>query len=228
MEKLNELKNLIQEKSVLKHPFYKAWAAGLLSQEDLRRYACQYYHHVRAFPTYVAGIIANTDNPHLRWVLLENLNDEDGSSPTHLDLWVDFGRSLGLTRGEMEGSEVYPETCCFVETFKHLTRNYSAPVGAFALYAYESQIPAVAHEKIEGLKNYEFGANLDVTFFTVHQETDVKHTADLEKVAATADSTEMNKATIAVHQILNGWWGLLDGVLARSPALKEKTAACAM
>ena len=228
MEKLNELKNLIQEKSILKHPFYKAWTAGLLSQEDLRNYACQYYHHVRVFPTYVAGIIANTDNPQLRSVLLENLNDEEGSTPTHLDLWVDFGRSLGLTRGEMEGSEVYPETRHFVDTFKHLTRNYSAPVGASALYAYESQIPAVAAEKIEGLKRYEYSANLDVTFFTVHQQADVKHTADLEKVMAGARAQEEEKAALAIGQVLNGWWGLLDGVLARSPELKEKVAICSM
>lgn len=228
MEKLNELKNLIQEKSILKHPFYKAWAAGLLSQEDLRNYACQYYHHVRAFPTYVAGIIANCENPRLRSILLENLNDEEGSTPTHLDLWVDFGRSLGLTRGEMEGSEVYPETRHFVDTFKHLTRNYSAPVGASALYAYESQIPAVAAEKIEGLKRYEYGANLDVTFFTVHQQADVKHTADLEKVMEGTGAQEEEKAALAIGQVLNGWWGLLDGVLTRSPELKEKVAVCSM
>ncbi|HXF49032.1 MAG TPA: CADD family putative folate metabolism protein [Verrucomicrobiae bacterium] len=228
MEKIKELKNLIQERSILKHPFYKAWAAGLLSQEDLRRYACQYYHHVRAFPTYVAGIIANCENPRLRSVLLENLNDEEGSTPTHLDLWVDFGRSLGLSRGDMEGSEVYPETRHFVNTFKHLTRNQSAPVGASALYAYESQIPAVAAEKIDGLRKYEYGANLDVTFFAVHQEADVKHTADLEKVLAGSGVQEKEKAVLAVGQVLNGWWGLLDGVLARSPELKEKVAACGM
>lgn len=228
MEKLNELKKMIQEKSILNHPFYKAWAAGLLSPEDLRRYACQYYHHVRAFPSYVAGIIANTDNPRLRSVLLENLNDEEGSTPTHLDLWVGLGRSLGLTREEMESSEVYPETRHFVDTFKHLTRNYSAPVGASALYAYESQIPAVAKEKIEGLAKYGFGSNLDVTFFAVHQEADVRHTAGLEKVMASTGPKEEEKAHLAVHQVLNGWWGLLDGVLERSAELKEKVAACEM
>ncbi|MCI0329805.1 MAG: CADD family putative folate metabolism protein [candidate division Zixibacteria bacterium] len=228
MEGLNELKNLIREKSILKHPFYKAWAVGLLSQEDLRRYACQYYHHVRAFPTYVAGIIANCESPRLRSILLENLNDEEGSTPTHLDLWVNFSQSLGLSRSEMESSEVYPETRNFVDSFKNLTRNSSAPIGAAALYAYESQIPAVAYEKIEGLKKYEYGSNLNVTFFAVHQEADVRHTADLEKVVATAHPQEETKAVAAVHQILNGWWGLLDGVLERSAELKEKVAACEM
>src|SRR5574342_492942 len=125
----------------------------------------------------------------------------------------------------MENSEVYPQTRHFVDTFRHLTRNYSAPVGASALYAYESQIPAVATEKIEGLKKYQYGANLDVTFFSVHQEADVKHTADLEKVIAGAAPDEEEKAQLAVYQVLRGWWGLLDGVLARSSELKEKVAA---
>jgi len=229
MEKLNKLKNLIQEKSILKHPFYKAWSAGLLSREDLRRYTCQYYHHVRAFPTYVAGIIANTDSPRLRSVLFENLKDEEGHPPTHLDLWVDFGRSLGLTRGEMESSEIYPETRHFVDTFKHVTRNCSASVGASALYAYESQIPAVAAEKIKGLGKYNYGPDLDTTFFAVHEEADVRHTAGLEQLISSASQpNEADKTHIAVHQVLNGWWGLLDGVLERSPELKDKVGACSM
>ncbi len=226
MEKIEALNYLIEQRGILKHPFYQAWAAGLLSKEDLQRYACQYYHHVRAFPTYVAGIIANCDNPRLRSILLENLNDEEGSTPTHLDLWVNFGESLGLSRAGMENSDVYPETRQFIDSFKNLTRNSSAPVGAAALYTYESQIPAVAHEKIEGLKKYDYSSNLDVTFFAVHQEADVRHTEGLSEVIAV--SGEQKETTAAVQQVLEGWWGLLDGVLERSPELKEKVAACAM
>lgn len=228
MKKLNVLDNLITEKSILKHPFYKAWAVGMLSKEDLKRYACQYYHHVRAFPTYVAGIMANCENPRLRSILLENLNDEEGSTPTHLDLWVNFGESLGLSRSQMETSEAYPETRRFIGSFQSLTRQSSAPVGAAALYTYESQIPTVAHEKIEGLKKYDYTSSLDVTFFAVHQEADVRHTAGLVEVMATAQPDEEEEARFAVEKALDGWWGLLDGVLERSPELKAKVAACAM
>lgn len=224
----NVLDGLIAEKSILKHPFYRAWVAGMLSREDLKRYACQYYHHVRAFPTYVAGIMANTENPCLRTVLLENLNDEEGSSPTHLDLWVNFGQSLGLSHSDMENSEVYPQTRRFIDSFQNLTRQSSSPVGAAALYTYESQIPAVAHEKINGLKKYEYGSTLDVTFFAVHEEADVRHTEGLSEVMASSTTFEQKKAAAAVQQVLDGWWGLLDGVMERSPELKEKVATCAM
>ena len=224
MGKFRSLKKRIADQSILKHPFYRAWGAGLLTKEDLRRYAFQYYHHVRAFPTYVAGIIANCDDPRLRGILFENLQDEEGQSPTHLDLWVEFGRSLGLSREEMENAEAYPQTREFVENFRKLTRQNTAPVGAAALYAYESQIPAVAAEKIRGLKNYAFGCQVDVAYFKVHQEADVRHTAGLEAVMGAVRPDQEAQSEFAVAKVLNGWWGLLDGVLERSVELKEKVA----
>ena len=56
----------------------------------------------------------------------------------------------------------------------------------------------------------------------------MRHTADLQKVMDSAKTEEAEKARLAVHQVLNGWWGLLDGVLGRSPELKEKVAVCSM
>ena len=35
---------------LLKHAYYQAWSAGELTQEDLREYASEYWHHVSAFP----------------------------------------------------------------------------------------------------------------------------------------------------------------------------------
>ncbi len=40
-----ELQARIAKYDLLSHPFYKAWSAGELSRDDLREYACQYYHH---------------------------------------------------------------------------------------------------------------------------------------------------------------------------------------
>ena len=41
---------------LLCHPFYKAWSAGELSRDDLREYSRDYYHHVNAFPSYLAEL----------------------------------------------------------------------------------------------------------------------------------------------------------------------------
>ena len=42
---------IIDERSLLKHPFYQAWTAGTLPLESLREYAKQYFHFEAAFPT---------------------------------------------------------------------------------------------------------------------------------------------------------------------------------
>ena len=38
---------------ILEHPFYKAWAAGTLTLEDLSHYSAQYWRQVESFPAYL-------------------------------------------------------------------------------------------------------------------------------------------------------------------------------
>src|SRR3989442_15475985 len=71
-----ELQARIAKYDLLSHPFYKAWSAGELSRDDLREYACQYYHHVAAFPTYLAQFAVRLDDGELRQAVLANMADE--------------------------------------------------------------------------------------------------------------------------------------------------------
>ena len=63
---------------LLCHPFYKAWADGQLTREDLREYAQDYYHHVEAFPTYLAELGIRLEDGELRRAILANMADEKG------------------------------------------------------------------------------------------------------------------------------------------------------
>jgi len=49
-EFLQQLDACIAKYDLLCHPFYRAWAAGELTRQDLRQYAQDYYPHVEAFP----------------------------------------------------------------------------------------------------------------------------------------------------------------------------------
>ncbi len=62
---------------LLCHPFYKAWSAGELSRDDLREYARDYFHHVNAFPTYLAELSLRLEEGELRRAVLANLADEN-------------------------------------------------------------------------------------------------------------------------------------------------------
>jgi pyrroloquinoline quinone (PQQ) biosynthesis protein C len=46
----------LEENDLLEHPFYKAWAAGQLSREDLQNYACHYYPQIAAFPAQLSAL----------------------------------------------------------------------------------------------------------------------------------------------------------------------------
>ena len=48
MEKtfIDKIDNMIKEKHLLHHSFYRSWNEGTLSHETIKNYAAQYFHHV--------------------------------------------------------------------------------------------------------------------------------------------------------------------------------------
>ena len=78
-EFFEQLEASIAGYDLLCHPFYKAWAAGELTRNDLREYARHYYHHVEAFPCYLAELALRLDEGELRRAVLANMCDEKGA-----------------------------------------------------------------------------------------------------------------------------------------------------
>jgi pyrroloquinoline-quinone synthase len=209
----NEIDRMIEERSLLKHPFYQAWQKGELTLDTLRTYAGQYYHHVLAFPQYVSGAHANCPVQSDRQELLENLIEEERGEENHPELWLRFGEALGVAREAIVEEEWLPETKHLVDTYRDVTKNGSFAEAATALYCYESQVPEVAKTKIAGLeKFYGVKDERGLQFFTVHIGADEWHAevgrsfiehygdADPEAVRATA------------QRCLDALWGFLDGV----------------
>ena len=77
-EFFEQLDARIAKYDLLCHPFYKAWTAGELTRDDLREYAQDYYHHVEAFPSYLAELGIRLDEGELRRAVLANMCDEKG------------------------------------------------------------------------------------------------------------------------------------------------------
>jgi len=172
----DRIDELIAERSLLKHPFYQKWQAGELTLDALKGYACQYYHHVLQFPTYVSGAHANCDDLPDRQELLENLVEEEQGPNNHPELWLRFGEALGLSREELIESRPLPETTNLITTYRRLTKDSPFIGGIAALYAYESQVPEVAGTKMAGLKRfYGIDDPQGLKFFIVHHSLDVEH-----------------------------------------------------
>src|SRR5437868_13168228 len=170
----------VAEQAMLKHPFYQAWTEGRLPLDTLRDYARQYFHHVEAFPRAVSAVHSACPDRDGRRMLAENLAEEEGieaGKQDHASLWMMFACGLGETEEAVRGQELNGETEALIATFRRLSRrSYASGLGA--LYAYESQFPAVASAKLEGLiERYGISDEQTLRLFRVHGSADVEHSA---------------------------------------------------
>jgi pyrroloquinoline-quinone synthase len=217
---------VLEEKSMLKHPFYQAWSNGNLTKEALRQYACQYYHFVRDFPRMVSAVHSNTPDIALRQELLTNLVDEEQGSDNHPALWMRFANALGASREQVEATPPLPETQALVETMMASCRQGAYHAGMATLYAYEVQIPEVSRVKIEGLKQfYGIEEAEAIRFFTVHREADVYHSrAERHMIEQHTPASEQDRTVQAADRTATALWRFLDGVYASY--VGRKNAMC--
>jgi len=203
--------------SICGHPFYLAWARGELSKEALTDYARQYYHHVAAFPTYLSAVHAKCDDQAIRKQLLDNLIDEEAGSPNHPDLWKQFAQGLGVDDVDLAKTEKQPETKNLIGTFRSVCGEGSTAEGLAALYAYESQIPAICESKIDGLKkHYGFTDPEHYRYFSVHIEADREHSADERQMLSShIDNGNFENVKASANRVLDALWEMLSGVCRR-------------
>jgi pyrroloquinoline-quinone synthase len=198
----------IAERSMLSHPFYQAWEGGALSKDALRAYARQYFHHVEAFPRAVSAVHANCPSAQGRRLLAENLAEEEGlgeGKDDHATLWLGFAAGLGADEAEVRAVSINAETQNLIGTFRKLSRqSYASGLGA--LYAYESQLPAIAKTKIAGLvERYDVTEPRTLKFFEVHELADLEHAdvcRELLDALPEADRAEAHAAACELAEAL--------------------------
>jgi pyrroloquinoline-quinone synthase len=213
----------IERRRLLTHPFYVAWTQGELTREQLKQYAGQYFHHVLAEPTYLSAVHSNT--PHFasdgksdlgpRQAILQNLIDEELGPKNHPTLWKRFAAALGLSEDDLVAAVPLPATQRLIATFRELCRNRPYYAGMAALHAFESQVPAIAAVKIEGLRRY-YGMTdaSSVEFFSVHEKADVVHSAVEWRLIEHAADSDAKRAEVvaATEEACDALWQFLSGV----------------
>ena len=173
---IDKIDNMIEEKHLLNHSFYKAWSAGELPKETIREYAAQYFQHVSLFPRYLSSIHSNCGDIKTRQVLLDNLIDEEKGEENHPELWMRFAEGMGNSRQKINTTEPMKEVSDLVKTFNRLSKSEKYHIGLAALYCYESMQPEISETKKDGLKKF-YGIKDENTlkFFTVHMHADKWH-----------------------------------------------------
>jgi pyrroloquinoline-quinone synthase len=223
-----QLEARIAKYDLLCHPFYKAWAAGELTRADLRAYAQHYYHHVEAFPSYLAAFGLRLEEGELRRAVLQNMCDEKGvergsgrDSVPHAELWLDFAEGMGSSRNLSWHTPVR-EVRTLTRYFHRVASEGSPEEALAAFYAYESQVPRVAREKERGLRETYRADDKTCGYFTLHTTADVYHSRvwrnHLEKRVAENPGTA-EAALDAAEDAACALWQALDGIEARRTVL---------
>ena len=175
---------------LLETQFYQAWSDGTLPQEALRTYAVEYGALISLMPS--------------GW---ETLADYEIAQEEreHLELWNDFAQGLGAKVGRAQIAQVRK----LVETAQRL---FSVPSTARgALYAFESQQPATAQSKLEGLKSFYNLPQTVEPYFEVHSHNQHESEKLLDRIELLS-SDEQEEALDACKTMSVALWDALDGI----------------
>jgi pyrroloquinoline-quinone synthase len=218
---LESLDALIEERHLLKHPFYQAWTEGKLSRESLQLYAQQYYQHVRAFPENLQQLADRADGP-LAELIQENLDEELDPSGPHPMLWRHFAESLGVSEATMADACPLPGVSALLDTFDEVSSQGTMAQAVAAFYAYEAQVPEISTQKISGLRRfYDVTEPRALAYFGVHEEADVRHRAAWRSWLAKQESGDYFDVLCAAERSLKALWGALDAVYPQGCAAKN-------
>ena len=206
------LRAAVEPHDLLCHPFYQAWSMGTLTRADLAGYAAQYQHQVDALPSLLRAARERAADGDARAAIDRNLAEEEGREgpAPHAALWSRFAAALDARPEEPLG-----QTSASADALRDLCREGEIEALA-ALWVYELQTARVARTKREGLTQ-RYGVN-EIAFFTLHEQLDVHHAADL--LAALERACDGNpalerRACSAAARSAQAQWLFLDGAQSR-------------
>jgi pyrroloquinoline-quinone synthase len=214
MELLDRIDAMINERHLLKHPFYTKWADGTLPREALQEYARQYYAFESAFPRLLSAIHTRTESASARQQMLDNLWDEEHGKDNHAELWLRFAEGIGVPRDDVKAAERNDATNELVSLYTELSHDAPVPAAVAAMYAYEKQVPDVAQSKIDGLKeHYGVDDKRTTSFFAVHGVLDIEHSnAERNMLAELSVGADESAIEDATQRVLDAWWNFLSAV----------------
>ena len=169
---------MIEERSLLKHPFYQLWSDGELELDSLAGYSKEYFQLVKAVPSFMTSIINQAPETVLR-ELVENQQEE----LSHIKPWIKFAGALGTPDNLLENYHGLEKTRKAVSILASLMNSYEE--GVCAMYAFEKEIPKISQIKLDGLAEFYGISSAEATeYFKLHTEADIRHAAVWRKILA--------------------------------------------
>ena len=195
MNLIQKIDQIIEERSLLKHPFYEMWSDGKLTQESLAGYSKEYFQLVKAVPEFMTPIIERAPNSVIT-ELIENQQEESD----HIKPWISFAGELGISEDELISYSGLDKTKKAVSDLSELMNTFDG--GACAMYAFEKEIPKISQTKLDGLSEfYQITSNNATEYFKLHTEADIRHTASWKNILEKSNADTSNLIEIAEKSV---------------------------
>ena len=195
MNIIKKIDEMIEERSLLKHPFYQMWSDGKLTKESLAGYSKEYFQLVKAVPAFMTPIIEKAPDAVVG-ELVENQQEESD----HIKPWIAFAGELGISEDELISYSGTTKTQKAVSDLNQLMDTFDG--GACAMYAFEKEIPKISQTKLEGLAEfYGMTSNEATEYFKLHTEADIRHAASWRNILEKSSVDSSNLIEIADKSI---------------------------
>ena len=195
MNLIQRIDQIIEERSLLKHPFYEMWSDGKLTQESLAGYSKEYFQLVKAVPEFMTPIIEKAPNSVIA-ELIENQQEESD----HIKPWISFAGELGISEDELISYSGLDKTNKAVSDLDQLMNTYDN--GACAMYAFEKEIPKISQTKLDGLSEFYQITNERATeYFKLHTEADIRHAASWRNILEKSNADTSNLVEVAEKSV---------------------------
>jgi pyrroloquinoline-quinone synthase len=185
MNLIKRIDEIIEERSLLKHPFYQMWSDGKLTLDSLAGYSKEYFQLVKVVPSFMTPIIEKAPDSVIG-ELIENQQEEF----VHINSWIKFAVELGISEDKLIHYNGLEKTRKAISELSELMNTYEG--GACAMYTFEKEIPKISQTKLDGLAEFYGMSNEESTeYFKLHTEADIRHAATwkniLEKTSTNSD-----------------------------------------
>ena len=195
MNLIKRIDDMIEERSLLKHPFYEMWSDGKLTIDSLAGYSKEYFQLVKAVPAFMTPIIEKAPQSVIS-ELIENQQEETD----HIKPWIKFSGELGISEQELTSYSGLEKTKKAVSDLSSLMNTFEG--GSCAMYAFEKEIPKISQTKLDGMAQFYGMTNDEATeYFKLHTEADIRHAAAWRNILQTSQSNTEDLIQIADKSI---------------------------
>ena len=205
---LQEVKDNLLNHELFSDPFIiEINTLDKLEINTARKFAELYYPHILKTRLYQASTLGITPDENVQFVLAEILYDEYGNGEnhkSHMELYRNFMRGLGLSINPIESYRVIPELQQYINIMEKITRNgnWIAATGAVGI-ASEWPIPKYYELLLNGFKKISGIKEECLELFAGHIELDLEHSSRIEEAILPYLQSKVNQRIFSEGVAIN-------------------------